>query len=228
DANDDGTLENIYVTNTVDEDAMEVVYTLHLGDQELAYNADSSMYYVSFYYVHSAGGNFVFADASMDNGFNETTLYKVGDTIKEIDKNEYAVSEISDGTLKMTAIRDALGTWTVIDEFSYDANGFTRKNTAEKIDNNPSSNSDARGIKLKADMEYLLDYNDKDSTQTIESGSLIYPVTIIDSSDGTVIGFVTEDGITGYVYYKEDSSTGSHTINGIDEMELFEELPYAG
>nr|MCR5415478.1 DUF3298 and DUF4163 domain-containing protein [Pseudobutyrivibrio sp.] len=47
DANDDGTLENIYVTNTVDEDAMEVVYTLHLGDQELAYNADSSMYYVS-------------------------------------------------------------------------------------------------------------------------------------------------------------------------------------
>ena len=64
---------------------------------------------------------------------------------------------------------------------------------------------------------------------TLRAGITIYPITIQDhpESGTSTIGFELIDGTYGEleVYIDEE---GRQYVNGIEQMDLFDDLPYAG
>jgi hypothetical protein len=63
------------------------------------------------------------------------------------------------------------------------------------------------------------------SPTTLPVGTRLIPI----NTDGeTYVHFITEDGTKGTIYVTFNSDSWGYSIDGIDEYDLFENLPYAG
>ncbi len=229
DINDDGVLESIWSVTEYNEDSGYSDLTFNIGNESIEIT-DENFYGYSNYYVSSSEGDYVFIVGTSENGWPTTYMYSVSDGVKQIMKLEdYGISSIEDGKMTIYTIKDAIGTWTVTSDVTYGEDGITFGTSGtEKINNNPSSNPNAIGLTLLQELEYSASSNDFSTTASLEKGTVIYPTLLISNDSGNVMGFVAEDGTLGYFVYEEDSENGGYMVNGVNEYELFDNIPYAG
>ncbi len=224
DVDGDGEYETIEIAGEYDYDSGKSDFSLTLGENTVSIKNDS-LYGITGYYVHSTNGDYVFVDGYEDNGWEHLYMYSA-DGLKLITDDEYGIASIRDGVITLTTIKDVLGTWEVSTDYKYDSDGLTAESTTQKIDNNPSNNSNAVGLTLAQDLEFSSSSSSFDSTQTLNKGTVIYPTLLIYNDNQTVMGFVADDGTLGYFVY--EITDGTVYVNGIDENDLFESVPYAG
>ena len=229
DINDDGVLESIWVVSEYNADSGYTDLTFNIGNESIEIS-DENFYGYSNYYVNSSQGDYVFIVGTSENGWPTTYMYSVSDGVTLImELDDYGISSIEDGKMTIYTIKDAIGTWTVTSDVTYGDDGITFGTSgSEKINNNPSSNPNAVGLTLLQGLEYSASSNDFSTTATLEKGTVIYPTLLISNDSGSVMGFVAEDGTLGYFVYEEDTENGGYMVNGVNEYELFENIPYAG
>lgn len=222
DINDDGKEEIIYLESKESGDNNYYSeFTLHVDDTAAKLDIEDC-YYGTLSIVKGNAGNYLFVTAISDNDWNEIFMYDAG-TLKQLDNLDGRITDAKDGILTIASRAYAFGTWSVNKDYSYGSDGFKVIDEAGWI-NNGSDSEYSTAITLLQDLEYHEKPGGMGEAKTLKKGAKIYPVSLSDSE----MGFETESGERGYFGYYNDEETGRLMVNGIDEEDMFKDMPYAG
>ncbi len=220
----DGKEEKVYLEIDTEEDSYYSTFKLHVGDRQLDFGEDEGYYYCEPMFVHSSEGDFFMFVATSDNDFNRIYMFDAEGDFDKIDDMDGSFRVIRDGEAVIAQRHNSFGTWAGIKDYTYDIKGFHTDETVYRIDNDPRTDGSGTGIKLIKDLKYSETSGDYSDTKVLEKGTVIYPI----SDSGSELGFVTEDGEEGFFEYERDENGGEALIDGVNENDMFESLPYAG
>ena len=223
DLDGDGKEDRLWLSRETDENTYYSSYILHVNDKKLEVESNY-YYYCAPKFVHSSEGNFFMLTVTSDNDYNTILMYSAEGDFQKIDELDGSFSSIEDGKAVISQRHDAFGTWTVYKNYTYDTKGFSTDETIDRLYNDPRTKENATGLTLLKDLKYSDISGDYTNTKTLEKGSVIYPV----SDSGTELGFVTEDGKEGFFEYTYKNGDGGRKVDGVNEFDMFSELPYAG
>jgi len=222
DINDDGKEESIYLESKESGDNNYYSeFTLHVDDTATKLDIEDC-YYGSLSIVKGKAGNYLFVTATSDNDWNQIFMYDAG-TLKQLDNLDGSITDAKDGVMTIASRAYVFGTWSVNKDYNYGPDGFKVIDEAGWI-NNGSASGYPTPITLLQDLEYHEKPGGIGEAKTLKKGSKIYPVSLSD----TEMGFETESGERGYFGYYNDEQTGRLMVNGIDEEDMFKDMPYAG
>ncbi|MCR4568619.1 MAG: DUF4163 domain-containing protein [Pseudobutyrivibrio sp.] len=223
DVDGDGNEEVVYLETVESEEGIGATYTLHVGDKAVKIDDDSmEIVMCKPVFVHTVDRNYILVQASYPMDSEVVFLYDVDKGCKLVDTAEGSIDELRDGFVTLGRHVDAFGTWYSKKEYSYNQKGFSTDEQVDRFENNPSSDSDAKGITLKKSLTYYKSDGDERVEATLSAGDVIYPV----ATTGDELEFVTQDGETGYFQYETIDFV--RYIDGVSEEDIFDGMPYVG
>lgn len=224
DLDGDGKKEKISFTCTYDEYDWPEDPVIHIGDKD--YPCDNDWEGYNAVYYNMDGKNYIDVINLASNDYKGTTLYAVDDGLHEIlDCSGDIVSFTKDGISVETSIY-ILGTWGVTKDYVFDDSGkLVEKDGLFYVLSGYSPDEVDEDSMQWRSIKATQDFTDRNG-KTITAGTRLYPVC----SDGDLFIILQDKEHNQYeleLTHPEDNSWGL-LINGIDEYELFESLPYAG
>lgn len=219
DVNGDGERELVYIETEVKDEDSTNIYTMHVGDDSFVI-ADDEAFTCIGNFIHTGDGNYYTFEVSGLSDY-KTIYFFDANTNQLIEQMDgFWIEKIYDGKAMLGYRVDAFGTWSSHNIFTYDKAGFKSTTNVSDLNNDPKTNAYARGITLLKDMKYK---DEQGQEQTLAKGNIIYPMTLEDNT----VYFQTEDGsVNGsFTYEVKDYE---RYVDGIQEYEMFENLPYAG
>lgn len=222
DVGDDGTLDEISLECNYSDDYSYMMVDVNVngnktGVDEYCYSADG-------YFLHTEDGkDYILVCTGSDNDFVLTSLIQIEDGVptKLVDEGMNILAISGD---RMWTVRkvDMMGSYSGYCTVQIEDGAFKRveERYTYKTQRDSERYSGLTTIK-EVPCKLMMDGELKDAT--LPEGTTIH---ICDSDGESVVGFEMEDGTYGEIY--QDISDWPHTIDGIDENELFEMFPYAG
>ncbi|HWQ59288.1 MAG TPA: hypothetical protein VN540_09745 [Clostridia bacterium] len=138
-----------------------------------------------------------------------------------------SINKIENGVITMSDTVDILGSWWCQTQYRMTSAGFGMERVPGSVWSFDSSDYTAQdwdwSMITSALVPVTLD--GQTSPTTLPVGTRLIP---IDTDGETYVHFITEDGTKGTIYVTFNSDSWGYSIDGIDEYDLFENLPYAG
>lgn len=214
----DGVTDRLKVWIEWDEDDNSNI-CISYNDQLTELGYGSNLDYV--YYVHDNDDrNYIlFSYDAMSDDF-VTELYEIKDgSLTEVQLTEGCISVIAGDRVGMNVSVDVLGTYGAYRSYRIEDGAFVPVEERFDLGNEERQ----RKLILAADVKGSVMTEDGMMETGLVSGTILYPV----NTDGeSVVGFYLDDGTYGELYFTRKDWT--IYIDGVEEYELFEELPYAG
>ena len=136
----------------------------------------------------------------------------------------YGSLSCRDGKLLIGWYVDALGTWGVCCPYTLDGAGKLVRDS-EVLTVELDMFEQERELKLKRDLPATVD----GKAVTVPAGSRLYPVRFAEDLHWVELQLMDEDSIVRVeLTFSGDEMDFGVKINGVDESEYFESLPYAG
>lgn len=222
DVNGDDILEQVEISSKYDEND-ETMLSVKVNDLSLELGTCS--YMTNSYYAKCENGrSFVMVSCDMMSDDYGTFLVEVTDGVPKLCEN-FGVGEvnsISNGGVLISGNIYVLGTYRGVRAYTFEEGSFLPAEERFTLQNDKYSQYRS-GPVLKESLTVQISENDSMVEKELPAGTRIYPV----NTDGeSVAGFELEDGTYGEITFERKD--GSIYINGISEMDLFDELPYAG
>lgn len=222
DIGNDGTQDEISLVCNYTDDYSYMTVDVNINGNKTT--ANDYCYNANGYFLHTKEGkDYILVCTGSDNDFVLTTLIGI--------ENGVPVNLTSEGMDILAISGERIWTKRKVDMLG----SYSGYCTIEIKDNTLKRLEDRYQYDTKKDIDWnyaitvtkelpckvMVDGELKDST--LPAGTRI---SICNSDGESVAGFETEDGTYGEIY--QNTSDWPHTINGTDESEFFEILPYAG
>ena len=174
-------------------------------------------------YVHCNGYDYVFVHCYDANDWETTIVCSITDGIGLTQNLEGGVENINPDGVVLSTRKDILGTWGVIRNYSFaaDGDGIVADNEGD----------DCYTIVLSDDVdeEYnhitvAKEFTAKDGS-TVEVGTKLYPLY---TNGVDLIAFEDESGSLVEITVEKPEDDYQWYIDGVSEYDIFENLPYAG
>jgi hypothetical protein len=219
DTDADGEQENVTLYQ-IDGETTEVQLSVLGGGNETYVSNDG--YFQSAYYVRFEGGGACVL-LSMDWGSDDwyTTVYRMNGsaTPEKTDELQGYVAGVEGVTVTAEDYIDALGTYMSTCEFT--------------LDKDLTLNPVGDGLWHTIDNSQYITTTAQVPVEILENGAYVdgtllpgISIRITASDSATVAYFEEQDGTQGRVYYT--SEEGLLYINGVQDWDCFETLPYSG
>ena len=230
DVTGDGTEDDIYFELvSTDEEMNEVLPALTLNGQKTIFEDYYCFGADAFYMETSDGGNFIVIESSYMNDSRMLAFVDVASGQVVLPDTDDKAKVMYGGIIAMTSKGamveehvDLLGTYCGTRSYLFTKQGMAPVDDRYILDNDAKTEY-RRGPITKAEVPCKLEKDGTFSDATLPVGTRIYP---INTDSKSVVGFYLEDGTYGEIFFERKDYM--ITINGIEENELFEELPYAG
>lgn len=216
----DGTMDTISLDCQYSEEGYKIADVNINGNKVTAHEY---CYSVSGYIMHTKEGNdYILVCAEMENDYVQTALIGIenGEPVL-LDSDGFDILGVSGENLWTRRKVDMLGSYLGYCNVVIQEDGF------QPIEERYTYNIEnydwdyALIVKKELPCKLMVDGELKDAT--LDAGTKI---AICDSDGEGVAGFQLEDGTYGEI--QEEISDNQRLINGTDENEFFEQLPYAG
>lgn len=229
DVTGDGKEEDILVEFIPDEENNdEMIPVLTLNGQRLSYD-DCYCFDGRAYYTETVdGGHFIIIESTYLNYYTTLSFTDVSsgqpvfNGANEAMRGVGAIFAMTNTGAIIESHVDMLGTYLGTRSYQFSKNGMTAIDERYAFSNGVWE-EERRGPVTKAEVPCRLEKNGVLEDATLPAGIRIYPAN---SDENTVVGFYLEDGTYGEILFERKDHTVM--INGIEESELFDELPYAG
>lgn len=220
DIDKDGTPEQLSTPMEFVED-YNTKYSLKLNDE--VYEFEWAITLHSAYFVRMADGkSYVIVSYGSDNDYCITTLFDVTDkTLKQVDElSGGRLTSMSNYAIGASVKVDMLGSYMGYRTYRFENGKF--EPVEGRFDFGKERNHFGYPT-TKAAVKVMLTEDGKLVEKELPAGTTIYPV----NSDGeSVVGFELEDGTYGEITI--EMKDGMKYIDGVEENEVFDSLPYAG
>lgn len=220
DIDKDGTPEQLSTPMEFVED-YNTKYSLKLNDE--VYEFEWAITLHSAYFVRMADGkSYVLVSYGSDNDYCITELFDVTDkTIKQVDElSGGRLTSMSNYAIGASVKVDMLGSYMGYRTYRFENGKF--EPVEDRFDFGKERNHFGYPT-TKAAVKVMLTEDGKLVEKELPAGTTIYPV----NSDGeSVVGFELEDGTYGEITI--EMKDGMKYIDGVEENEVFDSLPYAG
>ncbi len=124
---------------------------------------------------------------------------------------------------------DILGSWWCATQYKMSETAFALERVSDSVWVNRVVDFSADGFWeygcMVTSAEFPVTLDGQTGETTLPVGTKLVPV---DTDGKTYVHFVTEDGTLGTVYVDFAADDWFYTINGVNEYDLFSQLPYAG
>ncbi len=221
DIGNDGTTDEISLDgNGMDENGY-IKADVNINDN--AVTIDEYCYSMTGYYLHTENGqDYILVCTRSDNDYVETYLVGCEDGKPVVLTSEgMDILAVSGDRLWTSRKVDMLGSYSGYCTVEIKDTAFLR--LEERYLYNTKNADWNYALTVTKELPCKLTIDGKLQDTTLPVGTKI---SICDSDGESVAGFQLEDGTYGEIY--EDTSDWPRTIDGVDENEFFEMLPYAG
>lgn len=230
-----------------DVDSFEGKACISYGDQEI--ELDSCEWLIDSYVITTSDSEFiVLAQLGYSNDWCQTVgvKYSVDFGLTVFGKEwGYVESEytLNSTTCYISSRVDILGTYSTIIEYSIADTGFYPQNMDGYVSfNNENIVNDGSFLDGLSEDNYTIKIFDENGrkklilksnltlytdggSEILNAGSVVYPIGFNESSGRF---YVEINGEEGYFNYQKNEDEFIITVDGIDQYDAFEELPYAG
>lgn len=214
----DGVTDRLKVWIEWDEDENSNI-CISYNEQLMELGYGSNLDYV--YYVHDSDDrNYIlFSYDAMSDDF-VTELYEIKNgSLTEIQTIEGSISVIAGDRVGMNVTVNVLGTYGAYRSYRIEEGAFVPVEERFDLWNEERQ----RKVVLAADVKGSVMTEDGMMEKEFVSGTALY---LVNTDGESVVGFYLDDGTYGELYFSRKDWT--IYIDGVEEYELFEELPYAG
>lgn len=220
DTDKDGTAEKVEL-HTEYNDNYEMAISLKIND--LSLDIGTASVFKNAYFVRTDNGkNYILMTYDVMSDDYVTELIDVTEqTPKKADKIEGgSLIGMSNSIIGASVKIDTLGSYMGYRTYRFDSGKF--EPVEERFDFGKERNHFGYPT-TKAAVKVMLTEDGKLVEKELPAGTTIYPV----NSDGeSVVGFELEDGTYGEITI--EMKDGMKYIDGVEEYEVFDNLPYAG
>ena len=146
--------------------------------------------------------------------------------LEKVEEELFSSLSCRDGKLFLSWYVDALGTWGVSCPYTLDAEGkLARASEVLTVELGDGEIYPEQQLKLQRDLPATVD----GKAVTVPAGSRLYPVRFAEDLHWVELQLMDEDSIVRVeLAFSGDEMDFGVKINGVDESEYFESLPYAG
>lgn len=222
DIGNDGTQDEISLVCNYTDDYSYMTVDVNINGNKTT--ANDYCYNANGYYLHTKEGkDYILVCTGSDNDFVQTTLIGIENGIPvNLTSEGMDILAVSGDRLWTSRKVDMLGSYSGYCTIEMKDNAFNRVEDRYQYDTKKDIDWNyAITVTKELPCKLMIDGELKDST--LPAGTKI---SVCNSDGESVVGFETEDGTYGEIY--QNTAEWPHTINGTDESEFFEMLPYAG
>ena len=183
--------------------------------------------YKHFHYKAADGNDYIVVTTSSDNDYRSSELYKVdGDKVTLLDKIEGGgFTNINESSFYSSDRIDILGTYSCERRYKIANDKFTPVDEMYVIEDISPEYRKYRTIVAKKDVKARLEENGELKESTLKKGTS-FLLTYTDAE--SKVGFETTDGVKGEFDITLEKEGYGVKINGEDQNDLFDNLPFAG
>ena len=189
-------------------------------------DGESFYSYKHFHYKDANGVDYIVVTTTSDNDYRINELYKVeGDKVTRVDRIVGGgFTNINERSFNSVDRLDILGTYSCDRRYKIANDKFTPIDEIYNIDED-TRYIEYRTITAKKDMKARLEESGELKESTLKKGTKFY---LIYTDAKSVVGFKTEDGVKGEFDITVDSDGYTVKVNGEDQNDIFDDLPFAG
>jgi hypothetical protein len=224
DMNDGGKVD-IYIKDIINADGDDCTALVVDGTESNAMDiADDN---IKAYVIRKDNGNLGVLTCGEGHGDIKYNTYVYGfDGNKAVLKtgSGYETVSLTTQSITLRGTRNVFGTWVIsnICELNDD---FSMKYSDDGFFTVQNSVYETKYLDTKIDIPVQIFKDNVYTDVTLPAGSRIYPISIGNENNQICFGFKTEDGSTYRLF--TDFGEYSYNISGIDEYDIFVDMPYA-
>ncbi len=192
-----------------------------------ALNGDYFYSYKVIHYRNENGDDYIIVTVTSDNDYSITELYKVDDekVVLADTMNGSSFKNINEHSFAAVDRVDVLGTYSCDRRYAIANDKFEPIDEMYVIEDSDPKYKEYRKITVLKDIKVRLGEEDNFTDSTLKKGTNLY-ITYTDGK--SIVGFETEEGEKGNFDITKEKDGYGIKIDGIDQNEVFDNLPYAG
>ncbi len=217
-----GKTASVAVESNEDTGAEELIF--HYGNGEFVISEGGSYCTGAHLLYYDDNHTFVLVDIGFDGGDMASCLVWIQDgsaTIADmISARAFSNDDITLDGFTLYECVDVLGSYYGSRYYTLESGKFVTEDTDYTFYS--ADGVEPTGLLTIADITVYVDEEEK----TLPIGTTIYGTGC--NFDEQKFYFETEYGTTGYLLFEGEKNSGEYTIDGVDQYQVFETLPYAG
>ncbi len=183
--------------------------------------------YKVIHYRNENGDDYIIVTVTGDNDYSITELYKVDDekVVLADTMNGSSFKNINEHSFAAVDRVDVLGTYSCDRRYAIANDKFEPVDEMYVIEDSDPKYKEYRKITVLKDIKVRIGEEDNFTDSTLKKGTNLY-ITYTDGK--SIVGFETEEGEKGNFDITKEKDGYGIKIDGIDQNEVFDNLPYAG